>query len=164
MIATATTLSCTSTIPDAAQLDQYQALLRQRAEPEFAALRQQRETGQITQAAYDAEIKRLDQRIARQADGLAWSRHNMAESQKKALGIPTPDRPVANTPPIPGINSGGSLYQPATQQFNSQAGTAVNQTSASLLPRTSQFYTTPAPQYPGTGGVGVDPYYDGGGY
>ena len=164
VIAVTTTLSCTSTIPDAAQLDQYQALLRQRAEPEFAEIKRLRDSGQITQATYEAYEKQLNQRILHEADSLAWSRHNMAESQRKALGIPTPDKPVANTPPIPGINSGGSLYRPATQQFNSQAGTAVNQTSASLLPRTSQFYTHPAPQYPGTGGVGVDPYYDGGGY
>ncbi len=88
----------------------------------------------------------------------------MAETERKAQGIPTADKPVALTPPIPGINSSGSLYRPANQQFNSASGTAVNQTSAAIMPRTSQGFVNPAPRYPGTGGIGVDPYYQGGGY
>lgn len=159
-----TTLSCTSTVPTAEELDKYSQILHQRAEPEFAELRRQRTAGQITQETYEAGIAHLENRIRQETDNLAWARHNMAESRRKALGIPTPDKPVALTPPVPGVNSANSLYRPATQQFNAAAGTTVNQTSAALLPRTSQGFVNPAPRYPGTGGIGVDPYYQGGGY
>ena len=158
------TLSCTSTLPTAEGLDQYAEMLRQRAAPEFAELRRQRDAGQITQDAYNERVTFIEQRIREETDNLAWSRHNIAESQRKALGIPTPDKPVQLIPPVAGVNSANSLYRPATQQFNSAAGTTINQTSAAFLPRTSQGYVNPAPRYPGTGGIGVDPYYEGGGY
>lgn len=118
--------SCiTSTAPTAAQLDAFERQLRTEARAEYAALDQQRAAGQLTQAEHAAARARLDQRIQNQVDTLAWSRHALAQSELKALGIPTPDKPVANPPPGVGQTQ-GSLYNALrTSGMGSQSGASV---------------------------------------
>ena len=107
---TALLVSCgTSTTPTAEQLDALERQVRAEYQPQYLALDQNRSTGQITQAEYDTERANLDHRVSTKVDTMVWSRHELAQSQLKAQGIPTPDRPVQLDAPGMGSVS-GSLY------------------------------------------------------
>lgn len=103
--------SCTTngTLPTAKQLDAYERQIRETAQPDYAALEEQRASGQLSQDDYAAARTELDQRVQNKVDTMAWSRHALAQSELKSLGIPTPDQPVENVPPGLGQTQ-GSLY------------------------------------------------------
>lgn len=119
--------SCiTNTVPTAAQLDAYERQLKAAAQPEYAALEQQRASGQLTESDYENSRHKLDQRIQNQVDTMAWSRHALAQSERKALGIPTPDRPVSNPPPGVGQTQGSLYNSMRTTGMGSQSGAYTN--------------------------------------
>jgi len=118
--------SCiTNTTPTAAQLDAYESQLRVAARPEYAALEQQLASGQLTRGEYEASRAEVDQRVQNQVDSMAWSRHALAQSELKALGIPTPDQPVANPPPGVGQTQGSLYNAMRTTGMGSQSGANV---------------------------------------
>ncbi len=102
-------VSCESTAPSAAQLDHFEKLVRHELEPEFNALSAQRASGQLTEVEYQQQKARLEHQVLSRVDTMAWSRHELAQSERKANGLPTPDRPVALDAPGMGSVS-GSLY------------------------------------------------------
>jgi hypothetical protein len=127
--------SCTSSsLPTAASLTRAAQQLRQQAQPEFDELNRQRAAGTLSAADHQAHSAALEKRIADDARQAAWTRHFLAESERKALGLPTPDQPVTNTPPnaMMGGAAGGSvigdgtLYRPFTQQSQGAAGLNFN--------------------------------------
>jgi hypothetical protein len=102
-------MSCASTAPTVEQLDALEHQVRAEHREEYFDLEQRRASGQLTQADYETERARLDHRVRAKVDTMAWSRHQLAQSQRKALGLPTPDQPVLlEAPGIGSIN--GSLY------------------------------------------------------
>lgn len=119
--------SCASTtmdsVPTAAELSAYEAVIRARLQPEYDALEKQRASGAISQETYAEHKKRLDSKVWEDANNAAWQKHFLAESERKADGVPTPDAPVALSP----ATGGNTFYQPSNQNFGrvmGQAGSA----------------------------------------
>ena len=102
--------SCTSpTTPTVEQLNALEQKVRAEHQPYYDDLAQRRASGQVTQAEYDAEKAKLDHRVHSKVDTMLWTRHELAQSDLKANGIPTPDKPVMLD--APGVGSvQGSLY------------------------------------------------------
>ncbi len=137
-LATASFVSCTSTIPDAAQMDVYMQQSRVIAQPQYDELEQLRASGQVSQAEYQARKASLDHRVAKKADDMALSRHMLAQSEAKAHDIPTPDRPIPLAPPVMGMAQ-DTMYRPAAQQFGQQAGASNTQSSVNRTSRFNQY-------------------------
>ncbi|MCB1211105.1 MAG: hypothetical protein KDK97_17410 [Verrucomicrobiales bacterium] len=139
--------ACTSTIPSAASLDQYDQELRARARPQYEELERQRASGTLTQEQYLAQKQAMDATISQKATDLAWSRHALDQSQRKAGGLPTPDQPINLSVPTPGQN-GESLYRAFNQQYGNATG--GNQNMNGLIPtvgrvnNASTMYVSPA--------------------
>jgi hypothetical protein len=104
-------VSCaSSTIPSARDLDAQRQRLRQEMNEDYRALAMERAQGRINEAQYREGVDRLDRLVLMKSAKACWARHEMAQSEDRANGIPTPDRPVALSPPNAGGGQ-GSLYQ-----------------------------------------------------
>jgi hypothetical protein len=148
--------SCaSSSLPTADSLTRATQQLRQQAQPEFDELDRQRAAGSLSQEDHAASKAALEKRIADDARQSAWTRHFLAQSERKALGLPTPDQPVAITPPnamMGGAAGGtvigdGTLYRPFTQQSQGAAGLNFNGgflPSAGTMNNASTRYVQPA--------------------
>lgn len=108
--------SCASStmdsVPTTAELAAYEKVIHARFQGEYDALEKQRATGAISQADYLEQKHRLDSKVSGLVNEAAWQKHFLAESERKADGVPTPDAPVMLNP---GSGSGG-FYQPMTKQ------------------------------------------------
>ncbi len=126
-------VSCTtnSSIPDAKELDHYHQSAEAVMKPERDDLERRRASGEITEAAYQAQKAMLDKQVAARATDAAWTRHALAESERKMTGIPTPDNPVAIDAPTSGSNS-GMPTQGSYRRFNEQD---MGMTANSQVPR-----------------------------
>jgi hypothetical protein len=102
-------VSCESTAPTAEQMDALQTKVRAEHREEYAALEQQRSSGQMSAEQYTAERSTLDKRVQNKVDTMLWNRHALAQSELKANGIPTPDSPISLEAPGVGQTQ-GSLY------------------------------------------------------
>jgi hypothetical protein len=114
--------SCTtnSSIPDARDLEKYRASAAALFKNERAALEQQRAVGSVTPDEYQRELADLEMRIDRRATEAAWTRHALAEAERKILGIPTPDAPQMIEAPQAGSTMGGTPTQGNYRRFNDQ--------------------------------------------
>lgn len=123
------------TIPTVADLDRNQQRFLALAKPEFDELERKRSTGAINQEQYAAEKSQLEYRVQQRAIDAAWTAHSLAESDRKATGIPTPDRPVSNPVGTQGgsVSGQGSFYQSHNDTYGSQAGFGASGSSGSLL-------------------------------
>lgn len=102
-------VSCESTAPTPDQLDALEQKVRADHQVYYDDLNQRRAAGQLTQAEYETEKTKLDHQVHSKVDTMLWTRHELAQSEMKANGIPTPDRPVLLD--APGVGSvQGSLY------------------------------------------------------
>ncbi len=117
--------SCASStmdsVPTTAELDSYEHVLRARFQSHYTELDKQRASGSISKAEYDERKRQLDSWVAEKVNEAAWQKHFLAESERKANGIPTPDAPVALNPGTAG-GSMGSFYRPMNQNFSQAAG------------------------------------------
>lgn len=109
-------VSCASStmdsVPTVAELHAYEQVIRARMKGEYDALEMQRASGTLSQSEYASQKSRLDSKVSEEVNNAAWQKHFLAESERKADGVPTPDAPVA-------LNSGatgGMFYQPMTKQ------------------------------------------------
>lgn len=101
--------ACASTVPTSEQMDALEQKVRAEHQPEYAELASLRASGQISAEQHAEALQSLDKKVRNKVDTMLWSRHNLAQSELKSLGIPTPDRPVQLDAPTAGqIN--GSLY------------------------------------------------------
>lgn len=104
-----------STIPTTQDLERYHEQSRQLAQPQFDDLERRRADGRLSEVEYAAQKAALENYVQDQAVAAAWRRHALAESDRKSLGLPTPDRPQA--PPVNEAGTGGGFYQPYNQQY-----------------------------------------------
>ncbi|MFZ4594345.1 MAG: hypothetical protein ACOYOF_08815 [Verrucomicrobiaceae bacterium] len=103
-------------MPTATTMDRYYQKAEQMAESQIAALEVKRQSGEISQAEYDSKVQAIRAGIPNQASELAWARHEIAESEKRSLGIPTGDHPVRiAVPGGSGLGASESFYRPAGQ-------------------------------------------------
>ena len=106
------------TIPSAADLDRSHVRFRALAQPEFDDLEQRRSGGALSQVDYEREKAGLEYRVQQRAINSAWTAHALAESDRKATGIPTPDQPQQ----IQAGATQGSLYQSHNDAYGSNQG------------------------------------------
>jgi hypothetical protein len=107
-----TLVSCESTEPTAADMDRYHKQVEVQTQSQIAELSARRSRGELSQEQYDDQVAALKADIPRRANEIAWTRHDLVESQKRALGIPTGDHPVQVDPPMQG---GQTFYRQAGQ-------------------------------------------------
>ena len=106
------------TIPSAADLDRNHQRFRALAQPQFDELEQKKASGALSQADYERAKDTLEYRVQQQTVDASWTAHSLAESDRKATGIPTPDHPQSIT--AGGVQ--GTLYQSHNDQYGGQAG------------------------------------------
>lgn len=116
-------VSCASStmdsVPTAAELDHYERVLRARFQSDYNDLESRRSRGTISKAEYEEQKRRLDNYISEQVNEAAWNKHFLAESERKADGVPTPDQTVALDP---GAIQGETFYRPSNQNFGQVTG------------------------------------------
>jgi len=114
--------ACTtnSSIPDAKHLDRFYQAAAALMKPEREALESRRAGGELSPAEYETELAALERRIATRATDAAWTRHALAESERKMTGIPTPDAPVEIGVPTAGSGSNSLPTQGTYRRFNEQ--------------------------------------------
>jgi len=105
-------------VPTPAELDKYATVVRARYQAEYAELEQKRAKGTISKEDYEFNKQRLDSEVNEAVNNAAWNKHFLAESERKADGVPTPDQPVALNPGA----AGESFYRPSNQNFGQVAG------------------------------------------
>jgi hypothetical protein len=122
-------VSCSSTMPTAEQLDAYYQSAEEQAQRKIAFLNTDLAQGHINQEQYDFEVERIKADIPRKANEIAWTRHDLSESQRRALGIPTGDtRPE---PPRPSTGGGGeSFYRQSGNYGGGYGGTTPGRASS----------------------------------
>ncbi|MCB1278475.1 hypothetical protein [Prosthecobacter sp.] len=107
--------------PTVAELNAYEKVVRARYQPSYDDLARKRESGALSKAEYDEEKSRIDSKVAQDVNDAAWNKHFLAESERKADGVPTPDNPIALSSGQAG-GSMGSFYRPSNQSFGMAAG------------------------------------------
>jgi hypothetical protein len=114
--------SCASnTTPTAAQMDRYYAKAEEMAQSQINIIDVQLQRGEISQQEYNERLSSIKHNIPNQAQDLAWARHEIADAQKRQLGIPTGGNPVPMQ--LPDAGAAGGFYRPYNQQggdLNSQ--------------------------------------------
>lgn len=101
--------ACESTVPTVAQMEALEQRVRAEHQPEYAELASFRASGQMSAEQHADAVAALDKKVRNKVDNMLWNRHSLAQSERKSLGLPTPDRPVQIDAPVAGqIN--GSLY------------------------------------------------------
>lgn len=114
--------SCASStmdsVPTEQELNKYAGVVRARYQPQYDELEQKRARGTISKADYEFNKNRLDSKVNEEVNDAAWNKHFLAESERKADGVPTPDQPVALNPGT----AGDSFYRPSNQNFGQVTG------------------------------------------
>ena len=70
-------------------MDFYYRQAEKRAQKQIAGLDYRLETGEISKDEYDRKVADVRACVPLNASELAWARHNLAETEKRNLGIPT---------------------------------------------------------------------------
>lgn len=142
-------------IPTGAQMQIYKDQAQREFGSEYLRLAELRHSNVLSEAEYQAELVKVDDRVVARAHTLAWEQHNLAELERKAQGVPTPDQPVQLMPPnaMNGGAGGQSLYRNYQQQFNTTAGVGGSNMLGSSVFSSSQGNAGGAlgrQNYPGT--------------
>ncbi|HSJ02357.1 MAG: hypothetical protein ACAI34_05535 [Verrucomicrobium sp.] len=102
-----------NTKPTASDMDRFYKRAEERANEQIAILDQQKAQGKMTQEQYDVRVTAAKNRIGQNANEMAWARHELADSQKRSLGIPTGDTTQDVT--VPSSAGSESFYKPYGQ-------------------------------------------------
>ena len=130
--------STMDSIPTGERMQIYKDQAQRDYQMEFARIGELHMSKVLSDAEYKEQYAALEDKVVQRAHTLAWEQHNLAELERKAQGVPTPDAPVANMAPnaMQGGAGGQSMYRPSQQQFNMAQGVGG---SSQLSP--SQFQT-----------------------
>lgn len=113
--------ACVSSVPTAERMDELERTVRAEHAQDYAELDSARRAGTLSAEEYTIAKAKLDKRVQNRVDTMLWSRHALVQSDMKANGLPTPDRPQANDAPGVGTMS-GSMYNSTRQNgLGSQA-------------------------------------------
>lgn len=133
--------SCASSTMDSAptlaELDAYERVVRARYQDEYAELSQQLASGVLSRSEYDRRKGMLDAKITSEVNDAAWNKHFLAESERKADGVPTPDQPVALNPSA--ASGGESFHRPSNQNFGQVTGQSGSAGLGSVRAANEQF-------------------------
>lgn len=132
--------SCASSTMDStptlAELEAYERVVRARYQGEYNELERQRSSGRLSKAEYEEQKRKLDSKVATEVNDAAWNKHFLAESERKADGVPTPDAPVALNPGAP---QSESFHRPSNQNFGQVAGQGGSAGMGSIRSLNEQF-------------------------
>lgn len=124
--------ACVSSVPTADVMDDLEKKVRAEYRQDYADLDDQRRAGTLASEDYVIAKEKLDKRVQNKVDTMLWSRHALVQSDMKANGVPTPDRPQQNDPPGVGSMS-GTMYNSTRQNgLGSQAMDQMVRTGGSL--------------------------------
>lgn len=119
-----------NTKPNAADMDRFYKRAEVMAQEQIAVLDKEKAAGRLTQEQYDQRVTYVQSSVGQRANELAWARHELADSQKRALGIPTGDRPQEVS--VPSSAGSESFYKPYGQvgsgfgmNYNNPLGTPM---------------------------------------
>ncbi|MCE9518377.1 MAG: hypothetical protein K8R87_02230 [Verrucomicrobia bacterium] len=119
--------SCRSTLPNPADMQRYYAAAEQQAQRDIDHLADLKSRGEISSEEYQRREEMIKDSIPRRANQMAWARHELTQSEMRAMGIPTPDGPgVAAAAPTRGAVS-GSFYRPPGQSGGGSNSSIRNQ-------------------------------------
>jgi hypothetical protein len=128
--------ACSSTLPTATDMDHYYAEAEKSAQRDIDRIASLRDRGRISQEEYARREAAIKESIPKRASQMAWAKHELAESELRGMGIPTPETPVRmDAPGGRGSNAEGTFYRQA-----GQTGPGYEQYSNArvLRPTTSQ--------------------------
>lgn len=120
-----TLISCRSTMPSAADMDRYHQKAEQMAQRQIVLLDAQRARGEVSPEIYEAGVASIKAGIPQKAAELAWAQHELSESQKRALGIPTGD--MAQTVGVPKTGGPNSFHRAYGQSPDNNLSPAMQQ-------------------------------------
>jgi len=112
-------------------MDRYYKEAETRAKQQIADLTEQRDNGQLSADAYDVKVQHVKDSILAKANELAWTRHELVESELRTKGLPTGGYPQSvpapalggvngslyHTPGDPGGSGGNQVFTPPTSGF-----------------------------------------------
>lgn len=124
------------TIPTAADMERYYHEAEKIAQRDIDRLAARRDRGEITSAEFERREAAIRDGIPRRASEIAWTRHDLAESERRSMGIPTPGAPMAVQAPGRG-GMAGSLYHAAGDIGSTYQGAMAPSTTRSLQPGTA---------------------------
>lgn len=123
-------------MPTVAQLDAYVRSVRARYQAQYNELEARRAKGTLSKEEYAQQKAYLDSVVNEEANNAAWNKHFLAESERKADGVPTPDQPVALTSGLVGRDS---FYRPSSQNFGQAIGQGGSAGLGSMRAAQEQF-------------------------
>ncbi len=123
--------SCSSTAPTAVDLDRYYKQAEANAQRQIDLLDAQLARGEITQEERDMSAAGFRADIGKQANIIAWTRHDLSESQKRYMGVPTGDTAYNVGTPMRG--TGDSFYRPYGDASNNASNSGVVNMSPSMM-------------------------------
>jgi uncharacterized membrane protein len=85
--------ACSSPVPDANDLTKFEKQAEQLAQHDIEMLDAQRASGEITEYEYNARKQALLANIHDRAIDALWTHHAIDQAERKAMGLPTPDKP-----------------------------------------------------------------------
>lgn len=95
-------------LPDATAMDRFYQHVTELNKDRIRDLEQRRASGKIDNYTYQQEKAALDAEIGKKAMDLAWTQHDLEETQRESLGLPTPDHPQdISVPEAGGLPTGG---------------------------------------------------------
>ena len=140
LLAAGVLASCASrtmdSVPTVAELESYERVVKARYQGAYAELERRRASGRISQEDYLQEKRYLDSTVNSEVNDAAWKKHSLAESERKADGVPTPDAPVALNSHTP---VAGSFYQPMNQNYGQVMGQGGSAGLGSMRAAQEQF-------------------------
>lgn len=110
-LAALTLAACQTTTPSVADMDKYYREAQAQAERDIDRLRLKMKSGEISSDQFEYRAQEIRDSVPHRAMKMAWARHELVESQKRSLGIPTGDHPVAVD--APGRGGSESFYRAA---------------------------------------------------
>ena len=106
--------ACNSSLPTPSDMDRFYREAEIRAQRDMDRLAQRRDRGEISEEEYKRRAADITDSIPRRASDMAWTRHELVQSERRGTGIPTPDSPAQISAPGRGAGS-GSFYRQAGQ-------------------------------------------------
>lgn len=106
--------ACSSSMPTSADMDRYYQAAEKQAQRDIDRLTELRNQGKISANEYQVREAAIKESIPKRASMMAWTRHELAQSELRGASIPTPEAPVGVE--VPGRGGGsGSFYRQAGQ-------------------------------------------------
>ena len=124
-VAALLTAACNSTLPTKRDMERFYAEAEKSVQRDVDQLKALRDRGRITQEEYARREAAIRDTVGRRASEMAWTKHELAQSELRNMGIPTPENAVWVQPP----GGRGSSVAGSFQRVAGQTGSGFQQNS-----------------------------------